>query len=46
MCWKVVGMSDQIQEVIRDKLLEAVRTPVSEFTRREAVLPSLKNKAM
>ena len=39
-------MSDQLQSVIRNKILEAVATPMPDFTRRAVALPALKNKAM
>lgn len=39
-------MNDQMRQIIQDKILEAVQTPVSESTRRTAALPALKGKAM
>ena len=39
-------MNDQLHQVIRDKILEAVQTPVTAFTRRRVGLPSVRKKAM
>ena len=39
-------MNDQLQQIIRDKLLEAVQTAAPEFTRRLVALPKLTNKAV
>lgn len=39
-------MNDQLQAVIRNKILEVVETPLPGFTRRSIVPPAIRDKAM
>jgi hypothetical protein len=39
-------MKDQLEQIIRDKILAAIEAPLPSLTRREAALPVIKGKAM
>jgi len=38
-------MEDQIEQILKDKILSAVESPLPELTRRDAELPKISNKA-
>jgi hypothetical protein len=39
-------MEDQIEQILKDKILSAVESPLPELTRRDAELPKISNKAI
>lgn len=39
-------MEDQIEQILKDKILSAVESPLPELTRRDAGLPKISNKAI
>jgi hypothetical protein len=39
-------MEDQVEQILKEKILSAVESPLPELTRRDAGLPRISNKAI
>ena len=39
-------MEDQVEQILKEKILSAVESPLPELTRRDVALPRISNKAI